>query len=1532
MSWKGVYIWILISVIFLFSFDNMFSEGIIQLNPLNKEGNGIIIGAKRYNKTMNQQFVDWASQRSEPENRMKVYVKKGERAYFAFSEFKHTLRIKKDTDNSIQTITAPDGTTVNYINGFKSGGYSYIPSYNESRYISYKDSAYYFESHQDGDYYFEFDVGSEDHFDYHELKIEYFDVTVVAENGDVKPGRLHSKTWTYYDNYNKFQGLFYTYGDGVVTLINMLECNFDGRVFFVNFNSYGVINTGNRIFDRKSQKGYYVAPEYEIFLDNPDPEIYPSRDYEFGILHNENFPSVFKLHNQEKYFFQVALKGKGALEIVVKSDKQMFEYSQIIEPKANEKSLFVRDIYWDGKDENGVKFENLNEAEMIVNYVEAEFHFPMYDVEGLEKSWNSGFKVYKIRPDGDLINPLKVMWDDRPARNWFHDYKDYQFTNITGTESINREWPEEIGDENTINTYWHSNSKSAVNISSTYDELIITESQKQTYHMYGKIFVDLNENDKYYTGEELTGIEVEITDDNGNDNKVLTNASGEYFYVTSSKKNYVNVNYSAECIETSVSFPIEIDYSLAYFDGNINVKYNLVPECKMETDIEEFCTHYLATFQRKDFSIKYPSSTLTWYKGDCKTGTILGTGDSYTTSLNESFKICVTSGSGDPRWAFSEKYINVASKVDLPELPDQKICYGDSVRLNHSETNILWTNGILNNVDFKPEKSAEYIAYSNDFCDRDTVYVEVVKIDLSVAYDNSICKGAETTISASGASLINIDNGIENGVAFKAQNTINYTITATEDACQISDTITQIVYEKPKVEIDFHEIYCSSEDNNFEIKKSSDFVVLDTIYQSIHPDVGFIKERWVIIETMDINVCYYWDTIRQKTPDLRPLNVSVPKTEICEGQKCEIQNNESKTLKFKIGNNEFLSSESKIERFFNSDTHIRVINENTDWCYDTVEYNVLVHSNPASKLETSDIMFCENDNVTIKLTVDTDSDFNWEYGNSNEFTTRFDKDTTIRVTVSNAKCSQKDSMKLTMREPYFVDISADKTSICKGENVTITVNSGTEFEWEYNNESSKTLLLDNSKQFTVTTKPQKCKSTDIISITVHNLPEIEIITDKDSACLNEEVVVEVDRKNNTNVNIDWKYSDDLIQKIKIDADIEVLATAINNFGCKSVAQKSINLIERDGVRLIANKDTICKNEIFELKVDSEREVIWEFETATTKNLSLNESKVFTAMSEEEICRSYDTLMVEISPLPELNLEVENDSVCKGENVKVVLNTDSEYSWTLSDNKETDITILEPTHIKASAINEYGCAANDELTINIFPQIDTIKDINYGGEVCPGGIIKLPERVKFVSTDESILEPFFQGYYDYYELDRFGCKMYDSALVKIVSVDTVVRVYRNKIVARAEDAKFTWNNCDNGDVEAVNKREFVPVRDGNYSLTVEQKGCKLTTDCKYLKSCIIKMSYLTTNGKVELNICEDLSDAEVYISSISGVVLISERLGGIKYKDLELSTLENNTYYVVYASAKDIDKKNVITGMLIFKTDERELWFSNHDDY
>jgi|GEM_PF-3188392 len=611
--------------LFLTFYNMSYSEGTKELCPSSKDRALLIINSKDYGY-----FAKYGS-----EDHQRLYINIAEpfqeKVYLGFSQavsgshyplngepIDVYFRIVDPSGNVVYpTIGSPSGKLINDGNinshskakkgpsALKRGGYNawvFNPS-----------------GLQPGDYYIEFSTNPSEYSN-DEIYIEYFDIT-VARGNNIIDGRLFSKKWAistpaykwggWFDR--PFNGKVYGYCEdydeegGYVAEINFKNSGFYGASFNLAFNSSGTANTDDFRINRRSVQGEKkLSPEYKIFLNEPDINSFPSAD--FGeVLYGSEYPKLFGCRGN--YFFKVSVDKKGRVEVIIDFDgNDKYDPNTrdvlligLVDPRQGETAPFVRDIPWNGLDGFGNVVNEESQVRTSFEFVQATFHFPMYDVEYLR----TGFVPQTVRPQTPTPFQVKVYWDDINITNG-NIGAGLNKVELGGVTAPSHFWEDiNYGNINSINTYWDSYKVGRFDNYSFFPPMVDCDVYEPGV-IDGVVFNDINRNGNKDLGEVgLSDYVVKLFIDDNKDGviqpveqeaySIITNSLGEYRFTPQIGKEYVaRVELSGTSILTSkndLSVPMltkgvmhaNVNFGFSdYPVVNIYVDKNNIPESEGE--------------------------------------------------------------------------------------------------------------------------------------------------------------------------------------------------------------------------------------------------------------------------------------------------------------------------------------------------------------------------------------------------------------------------------------------------------------------------------------------------------------------------------------------------------------------------------------------------------------------------------------------------------------------------------------------------------------------------------------------------------------------------------------------------------------------------------------------------------------------------------------------------------------------------------------------------------------------------------------
>jgi len=341
--------------------------------------------------------------------------------------------------------------------------------------------------------------------------IDLFDITVANTTSSTAiPGRLYSHAWQFaYAPLNAdCSAKFYVYSsDSIITSLQLNQM--DGRWWYLFCNQTGVGNTGDFEQDRKSVDYAVSFPQYRIFVNEPDTNLFPPANT-LGEIIPPILGQTHCIDGSIDFLVEVDKSGNVEIELIFPPPYATRTLTKIVEAGVNTLS-------WDGYDgasPDSLAVPNNTNITFTVSYINGLTNLPLFDVENND----NGFVIELVNPPLGPNDSLLVFWDDSNLGGT---------TNLTGCYSVPDPWsgchPWPNGNTDTYNTWWYAASESTapvVLVQERGPDSLIFDQPTQNYCAGSSgdtISVGIDPNTEIYNWD-FTGNDVTITQTNPSDN------------------------------------------------------------------------------------------------------------------------------------------------------------------------------------------------------------------------------------------------------------------------------------------------------------------------------------------------------------------------------------------------------------------------------------------------------------------------------------------------------------------------------------------------------------------------------------------------------------------------------------------------------------------------------------------------------------------------------------------------------------------------------------------------------------------------------------------------------------------------------------------------------------------------------------------------------------------------------------------------------------------------------------------------------
>lgn len=755
---------------------------------------------------------------------------------------------------------------------------------------------------------------------------------------------------------------------------------------------------------------------------------------------------------------------------------------------------------------------------------------------------------------------------------------------------------------------------------------------------------------------------------------------------------------------------------------------------------------------------------------------------------------------------------------------DQTVCPGTPVTLAGSgATTYTWNNGVTNGVSFTPTGTATYTVTGTDAngCQNtDQVSVTVNALPTVDAGSNqSICPGAQVTLSGSGATSYTWNNGVTNGVPFAPTATNTYTVTGTDaNGCQNTDQVTVTVNALPTVNAGTDISVCVGQPVTLTASGTATTYTWDN---GVTNGVSFTPAATATytVTGTDANGCQNTDQVVVTINTLPTVDAGADLA-ICPGASVTLSGSGATSYTW---NNGVSNGVPFAPTATNTYT---VTGTDANGCQNTDQVTVTINALPTVDAGANQAV-CPGTQVTLSGSGATS--YTWDNGVTNGVAFTPTATTTYTVTGTDANgCQNTDQVTVTIQSLPTVNAGADVT-ICIGQSVTLTA-SGTAVTYAWDNGVTNGVSFNPAATTTYTltgTDANGCQNTDQVTVTVNALPAVSAGADQ-AVCPGQSIAL------SGSGAVTYTWDNGVTNGVTFTPTVNQIytVTGTDANGCQNTDQVEITL---NGVPTVsAGTDIfVCIGGSVTLSGFGADTYVWDNGVTNGVSFSPTVTTTYTVVGTTvNGCQNTDQVVVTVNPLPTIDAGA-NQSVCPGTSVSVSGSGGVSYTWDNGATNATPFVINATTTFTVTGTDANGCQNTDQVTITVLP----LPNVSAGNDqsICVGQSVTLTATgASTYSWDNGItngvsFSPTATATYTVTGTDASGCQNTDQVTVTVnalptVSAGTDVTVCTGFPVTLAGSGAVTYT-WDNGVTDGV---AFTPTTTGVYTVIgVDANGCQNT---------------------------------------------------------------------------------------------------------
>ena len=611
-------------------------------------------------------------------------------------------------------------------------------------------------------------------------------------------------------------------------------------------------------------------------------------------------------------------------------------------------------------------------------------------------------------------------------------------------------------------------------------------------------------------------------------------------------------------------------------------------------------------------------------------------------------------------------------------------------------------------------------------------------------------------------------------------------------------------------------------------------------------------------------------------------------------------------------------------------TTYSVLVTDTNNCTASDSIFILVNNQPQLQIASNPNSICIGDTAQLSVSSNIPTlTYLWNTGATTTSISAFPTSTTNYTVVGTDSlgCNDSTTYNLVVHMLPQLNITPDPAEICRGNNITLQLNSNipiNQYQWSNSStQSNITVSPINTTSFSViATDTNSCVDSTSRVVIVHDNPTVNITATDTHICANAATTLTANA--NTQVTYSWNMGNPTMSNTyypALSSTYTVLVTDTNN--CISTDSIFILVNNQPQLQITSNPNSICIGDTALLSVSSNIPTLtylWNT-GATTTSISAfpTTTTSYSVVGTDSLgCNDSTNYSLVVHMLPQLNITPDPAEICRGNNITLQLNSNipiSQYQWSNSST-QSSITVSPSNTSTYSVIatDTNSCVdstsrivtVHDNPIVNITPQVATI---------CENDSIQLISSFNITqaqilwNTGASIFNPYFTPTittnYSVIITDSNGCMGYDTSLVNVTpnptctlsvqspicSDDSSLVQYSGTATAAATtNWFFDGANVLSGSGIDPHYLQWTNMGTYHITLSVTENACTSRTDTAEI---IVYETPIISISAIDTSVCDSLPID--FISSPSGMASYHWEFGDPLGIGKDTANIQNPSY-------------------------------------
>ena len=376
----------------------------------------------------------------------------------------------------------------------------------------------------------------------------------------------------------------------------------------------------------------------------------------------------------------------------------------------------------------------------------------------------------------------------------------------------------------------------------------------------------------------------------------------------------------------------------------------------------------------------------------------------------------------------------------------------------------------------------------------------------------TICAGASSTLTASGANSYSWDNGLGSGASktVSPTSTTTYTVTGTANGCSNTASVTVNVNPLPSVTAaSGTNPICAGASTTLTASGAASYSWNNGLGSGANKTISPTSNTTYTV-TGTANGCSNTASVTVNVTPLPNVTATANSTTICAGASSTLTASGANSYSW---NNGLGAGATKTVSPTNTTTY--TVTGTSSGCSKTASVTVNVTPLPNVTATAGSNAICIGSSTTLAASGANSYSWNSGLGSGANKTVSPTSTTTYTVTGTSSGCSKTANVTVTVNPLPQVGITAGSTDLCVGGQTTLTANGASTYSWSPPNGLSATtgttVTASPSSTTTYTvvgTDANGCQNSQSVTLTVgNNVPTVSVSADKTEICEGESVLL-----------------------------------------------------------------------------------------------------------------------------------------------------------------------------------------------------------------------------------------------------------------------------------------------------------------------------------------------------------------------------------------------------------------------------------------